>query len=451
MRSELTKRMFGACMIVFVLSFGLILYAMSDYLARRNFTELRDKAMYFSTLANAEGEELVTRLHTEGMTRVTLIHPDGSVFYDSRIPVEKMENHLSRDEVQQALQSGEGSSQRYSQSLFEETANYAMLLKNGDVLRVSMRQDTLWRLVYNLGFPMLLILLIAALASIVLASRSSRKIVSNINKMDVENPDDRDVYDEMKPFVRRLITQNQQIHRQMEAIREEHRKQDLLRQEFTANVSHELKTPLTSISGFAEIMRDGMVKEEDIPHFADNIYKEAQRLMTLVNDILKLSHLEDIDERPYGERSMVELNGLCREVTSRLKLAAEKNDISMRCDGDHVTISGVRPLLEEIIYNVCDNAIKYNKPGGWVHVTTRKEDGKAVINIKDNGIGIPQADCDRIFERFYRVNKSHSKEVGGTGLGLSIVKHGMSFHAGQIVLHSTLGEGTEIRLIFPLP
>lgn len=438
-------------MIVFVLSFGLILYALSDYLARRNVAELRDKAAYISALANTEGEELIMHSQPSGMTRITLIKPDGTVFYDSRIPLEKMENHLSREEIRQALETGEGSSQRYSQSLFEETVNYAVLLQSGNVLRVSMRQDTVWRLVYNLGFAMLLILLVAAMVSIILAARSSRKIVGNINKMDVENPDDRDIYDEMKPFVRRLITQNQQIHRQMEAIREEHRKQDLLRQEFTANVSHELKTPLTSISGFAEIMRDGMVKESDIPHFADNIYKEAQRLMELVNDILKLSHLEDIDERPYGERSMVELNSLCREVTSRLAMAAEKNDISIRCDGDHVTINGVQALLEEIVYNVCDNAIKYNKPGGWVHVTTRKDGEKAVIVIRDNGIGIPQADCDRIFERFYRVNKSHSKEVGGTGLGLSIVKHGMAFHAGQIVLHSTLGEGTEIRLLFPLP
>ena len=438
-------------MIVFVLSFGLILYALSDYLARRNVAELRDKAAYISALANTEGEELIMHSQPSGMTRITLIKPDGTVFYDSRIPLEKMENHLSREEIRQALETGEGSSQRYSQSLFEETVNYAVLLQSGNVLRVSMRQDTVWRLVYNLGFAMLLILLVAAMVSIILAARSSRKIVGNINKMDVENPDDRDIYDEMKPFVRRLITQNQQIHRQMEAIREEHRKQDLLRQEFTANVSHELKTPLTSISGFAEIMRDGMVKESDIPHFADNIYKEAQRLMELVNDILKLSHLEDIDERPYGERSMVELNSLCREVTSRLAMAAEKNDISIRCDGDHVTINGVQALLEEIVYNVCDNAIKYNKPGGWVHVTTRKDGEKAVIVIRDNGIGIPQADCDRIFERFYRVNKSHSKEVGGTGLGLSIVKHGMAFHAGQIVLHSTLGEGTEIRLLLPLP
>ncbi len=450
MRNELTKRHFIACMIVFVLSFGLILFAMSNYLSKRSVAELKDKALYIAALVNTEGEELLPRIRQAGETRVTVVDPDGKVLYDSRLKPGEMENHLSREEIRQALENGEGSSKRYSHSLVEETVNYAMRLDNGNILRVSMRQDTVWQLLYNMAGPMLIILLIAACASFLLASRSSRKIVGSINRMDVENPDDRDIYDEMKPFVRRLISQNQQIHRQMEALREEHHKQDQMRREFTANVSHELKTPLTSISGFAEIMRDGMVKDEDIPHFADNIYKEAQRLMALVNDILKLSHLEDIDEHPEEKRAPVELNSLCREVTARLQIAAGKNDISIHCDGTSATVNGVRSMLEEIVYNVCDNAIKYNRPGGWVHVYTGVEDGKAFIHVKDNGIGIPQADQDRIFERFYRVNKSHSKEVGGTGLGLSIVKHGMAFHAGQIELESSLGTGTEIKLMFPL-
>ena len=449
MRNDLTKHTFGACMFVFVLSFGLILYTLSTYLARRNFTELKGKALYLSGLIDIEGESFLPRLRPSGETRITIVAPDGNVLYDSHFALENMENHLEREEIRQALTAGEGSSQHYSHSMFEETANYAIRLQNGDVLRVSMRQDTVWHLLRNLAFPMLLILLLAAFASFFLASRASHKIVGPINRMDVENPDDRDIYDELKPFVHRLIVQNQQIHRQMEALRTEHHKQDSLRREFTANVSHELKTPLTSISGFAEIIRDGMVKEEDIPHFADNIHKEAQRLMELVNDILKLSHLEDIDDHPNRERTAVELGALCREVTSRLAIAAERNHIDIRCDGEVVTMIGVRPMLEEIIYNVCDNAIKYNKPGGWVHISTHRQDNKAVVCIKDNGIGIPQADCDRIFERFYRVNKSHSKEVGGTGLGLSIVKHGMALHTGQIKLQSSLGEGTEISLLFP--
>ncbi|MCR5718823.1 MAG: two-component sensor histidine kinase [Oscillospiraceae bacterium] len=449
MRNELTKHTFGACMIVLLLSFGLMLYVLNSYLVKRNFSELKDKALYVSEILNVEGEDVLSRVHHGGDMRITVVAPDGSVLYDSHVAPDTMENHLEREEIQQALSKGEGSSQHYSQSMFQNTANYAVRLQNGDILRVSIRQDTLWHLLRNLALPMLLFLLLAALVSIILAARASRRIVDPIDRMDVENPDDRDVYDELKPFVHRLITQNQQIHRQMEAIQAEHRKQDSLRREFTANVSHELKTPLTSISGFAEIIRDGMVKDEDIPHFADNIYKEAARLMELVNDILKLSHLEDINDRPDRERTSVELNALCREVTSRLAISAEKNGISIRCDGESVNVTGVRPMLEEIIYNVCDNAIKYNRKGGWVHISTHKQDGKAVVCVRDNGIGIPQADCGRVFERFYRVNKSHSKEVGGTGLGLSIVKHGMAFHAGQIKLQSVLGEGTEISLLLP--
>ena len=449
MKSELTKRIFGACMIVFVLSFGLMLFAISSYLERRNLAELRDKAHYLSELLDTDELEHLPKFRQLGETRITLVDAGGNVLYDSTRQPEEMENHAGREEIMQALATGEGMSNRYSATLLETTTNYALRLQSGNVLRVSMRQDTVWRLLYNMAWPMLVILLLTALLSIALASVASRRIVGQINRMDVENPDDRGIYDEMKPFVRRLISQNQQIHRQMEAIRAEHRKQDSLRREFTANVSHELKTPLTSISGFAEIIRDGMVKEEDIPHFADNIHKEAARLMALVNDILKLSHLEDIDERPNAERTQVELLSLCREMTARLAIAAGKNRISVECGGEPVSVNGVRPMLEEIIYNVCDNAIKYNRPGGWVRVTVGTEDGKPTVRIRDNGIGIPNADQGRIFERFFRVDKSHSKEVGGTGLGLSIVKHGMAFHGGSIGLQSTLGEGTEITLQFP--
>ncbi len=452
MRSELQKRIFTACMVVFVLSFGLILFAVSSFLERRNFAELKDKALYLTALLDHSDLSSAQQIRGAGETRITIVNADGSVFFDSEHESGKMGNHAEREEIREAFETGEGMSERYSETLLESTANYAVRLENGSVLRVSMRQDTIWRLLYNMAWPMLVILLLTALLSIALASRASRRIVGEINKMDVENPDDRGIYDEMKPFVRRLISQNQQIHRQMEAIQEEHRKQDLLRREFTANVSHELKTPLTSISGFAEIMRDGMVKDSDIPHFADNIYKEAQRLMALVNDILKLSHLEDIDDHPSEERTPVELLSLCREVTSRLAISAEKTGIDIHCDGESVTVIGVRSMLEEILYNVCDNAIKYNRPGGWVHVFTGVENGRVFVHIKDNGLGIPQADRSRIFERFYRVNKSHSKEVGGTGLGLSIVKHGMAFHNGQITLDSTLGEGTDVGLYFtPAP
>lgn len=449
MRNELNKRFLAICMIVFVLSFGLMFAAVSNYLTRRDLAELKGKTLYIAAIVNCEDEELVMHLPYTGESRLTIIHPDGCVLYDNTIAAEFLENHSEREEIRQAFQSGEGMSTRYSQSLLENTANYAVRLENGDVLRVSMRQTTVWQLLWNMATPILVMIGLIALLSFVLAAGFSRKIVGAIDQMDVENPDDRGIYDEMKPFVRRLISQNQQIHHQMEELREEHRKQDTIRREFTANVSHELKTPLTSISGFAELIQSGMVKQEDIPRFAGNIYKEAQRLISLVNDILKLSHLEDIDERPDAERTQVELHSLCGEVVSRLAIAADRSGVEVTVDGMEVTIEGVRPMLEEIIYNVCDNAIKYHRPEqGWVKITTGAEAGKAFIRIEDNGIGIPNADQGRVFERFFRVNKSHSKEVGGTGLGLSIVKHGMAVHNGQIELHSTLGEGTQVTLWF---
>lgn len=450
MRNELIRRTFTACMAVFVLCFGLMVFAISSYLQQRELADLRDKALYLSAIADARGEALLEQVCSFDDTRVTIICPDGSMPFDNTQAAQNGEKLADRPEVRQAFATGEGSYEQRSAASLRKTAYYAVRLKNGDVLRIAMQQEPLWQLLYHMALPTLLILLIAVLISIVLATSSSRRIVGQIDRMDVENPDDRGIYDEMKPFVRRLISQNQQIHRQMEAIKDEHRKQDVMRREFTANVSHELKTPLTSISGFAEIIRDGMVKDADIPHFADNIHKEAARLMALVNDILKLSHLEDIDEHPNAERSEVELLSLCREVTSRLGIAAEKSGISIGCEGEPVTISGVRPMLEEIVYNVCDNAIKYNSTGGFVRVTVGCEDGKAAVRVRDNGLGIPNSDQERIFERFYRVNKSHSKEVGGTGLGLSIVKHGMALHDGQITLDSTLGKGTEIGLLFPM-
>lgn len=444
MKNELTKRIFLACMIVFLLSLALMLYMLDRTLAGRNLSGLRDRATQAARLLNEYGLPAAEQFPADARTIVTA--PDGSILYSS-LPQE--EGNLSdREEIREALLSGEGSSERYSATMQQYTAYYAVRLADGNVLRISMTQDTVWTMLLSMLNPMLLIVLVAVLLSMVLASRFSGKIMQPINRLDVENPDDRDVYEEMKPFLRRLMKQNQQIYRQMEALREEHRKQDSMRRELTANVSHELKTPLTSISGFAEIMRDGMVQEKDIPHFADNIYKEAQRLITLVNDILKLSRLEDSDA-PTPERTDIALLTLCRDIVERLALPAARGSIALTCEGEDVKISGVQRTVEDIVFNVCDNAIKYNQPGGFVAITVGTEEGKAFVRVKDSGIGIPAAEQERIFERFYRVNKSHSKEVGGTGLGLSIVKHGMALLGGDIRLESVPGKGTEVVLLFP--
>ena len=227
----------------------------------------------------------------------------------------------------------------------------------------------------------------------------------------------------------------------------EREERENLRREFTANVSHELKTPLTSISGFAEIIKNGIVKPEDIPRFAGNIYEESQRLVTLVDDILNLSRLDEADVQL--EREDFDLSSLARDVAGRLKASAKKNGVVITVIGDKAEINGVKSIVDEMVFNLVDNAVKYNKQNGRVTVTVDSSSDGTALTVTDTGIGIPQADVDRVFERFYREDKSHSKEIGGTGLGLSIVKHGAAFHNAKVSLQSTEGEGTTVRLVFP--
>ena len=224
----------------------------------------------------------------------------------------------------------------------------------------------------------------------------------------------------------------------------EKRSMEQYRKEFTANVSHELKTPLTSISGFAELLQNGMVAPEDIPEFAADIYAEARRLLTLVNDIIRLSRLED-GTRPY-ENGEIDLYAIAEDALSAVRPAAERLGVSLSLEGTHETVFGAEPILYDVIYNLCDNAVKYNRAGGFVRVWVGEGETGAVISVEDGGIGIPSEHIDRIFERFYRVDKSHSKEIGGTGLGLSIVRHGVEYHGGEVSLSSTEGVGTKVTV-----
>lgn len=237
------------------------------------------------------------------------------------------------------------------------------------------------------------------------------------------------------------------IRRQMAQLKREYEKQDRMRRDFTANVSHELKTPLTSISGYAEIIREGMVKSEDVGRFAGKIYEEAQRLIVLVEDILNLSHL---DEGAPGQerRQGIDLYALCEGAMASLAEAARQRGITLTLTGQRQTVDGAEKILGEIIFNLCDNAIKYNKENGRVEVSVTREPDWVVLTVQDTGIGIPPGETDRVFERFYRVDKSHSKEIGGTGLGLSIVKHAAAYHDAKIQLDSQLGRGTRVRVLF---
>ena len=269
-----------------------------------------------------------------------------------------------------------------------------------------------------------------------LARWQTKRLIKPINELDLEYPLENDVYPELRPLLVAMDKQN----KEKEAVSN-------MRKEFSANVSHELKTPLTSISGYAEIMKNGMVRPADIPVFSERIYKEARRLITLVEDIIKLSKLDE--ESVELEKEEVNLYELTREVVSRLSPQASQKNIRMEVTGEPVVYNGIRQILDEMIYNICENAIKYNNDYGRVSVWVGDTLEGAKICVSDTGIGIPKEHQERIFERFYRVDKSHSKAVGGTGLGLSIVKHAVRILGAQLRLESREGEGTAITIRFP--
>ena len=274
----------------------------------------------------------------------------------------------------------------------------------------------------------------------------TNNIIRPVNQINIEAPDINSVYSEFTPLIEKINSQNERIVSQMDVLNNDHSSKDKLRREFTANVSHELKTPLTSISGYAEIIRDGIAKPEDTVRFAGKIYDESQRLITLVQDILKLSKLEERDiERVF---TTIELYSLCESVISRLESIAKKRNITFSLTGDKCQINGVYNIIEEMIYNLCDNAVKYNRDNGRVDVCIRQCIDGVELSVTDTGIGIEEKEQTRIFERFYRVDKSHSKEIGGTGLGLSIVKHAALYHKASISVDSKINEGTTVKILF---
>ncbi len=281
-----------------------------------------------------------------------------------------------------------------------------------------------------------------------IAKQITKSMIAPISKINLTSPTEKAIYPELMPLIDRINEQRHQLDIQVEELTIEHERQDKLRREFTANVSHELKTPLTSISGYAEIMKNGMVDTEHVSLFSERIHNESRRLITLVEDIIKLSQLEGKD-LPY---SLVEIDlyDTAATILERLSTVAERHHISLRLEGEHCKIIGARRIIDEMINNLCDNAIKYNVPGGNVTVSICQTDKEIRLSVSDTGIGIPTDSIDRVFERFYRVDKSHSKAVGGTGLGLSIVKHGAAYHNAQIICTSTVSVGTIITIVFPI-
>ena len=550
----MTKKIFKSIMFVcaLVLAVGLaavmgILYSNFDGQMRK---ELSKEAAYLAYGVEQQGLDYLKNIKDKS-ARITYIDQDGTVLFDNEADVSEMKNHSDRTEFQKAEKYGAGESSRYSDTLSEKTIYYALRLKDGTVLRVSGTQDSVLALVENLIFPLCGLLCLMLILSGIMASAISKRIVKPINELDLESPEENQIYEELSPLLSKIHRQNREIQNQLELAKQQQEEfalitenmqeglividkytmilsanssawnlfhmdrvcqgesvycldreeefrhaieqvlsgehtelvlklngsdiqlianpvirdkktegavvllvnvtekleRESLRREFSANVSHELKTPLTSISGFAEIMQGGLVKNEDIPKFAGRIYKESQRLLQLVEDVIQISQLDE--EKTSYVWEPVDVHQVCKNAFESLKEKAKRLNVHLYICGERMKMEAVRTLLEEAIYNVCDNAIKYNRNDGSVSVFLVQTAQEIQIVVKDTGVGIPKEDQDRVFERFYRVDKSHSKEIGGTGLGLSIVKHAVGALKGSVILRSEEGNGTEICMKFP--
>ncbi len=550
----MTKKIFKStmliCAVILAVGLAFVLGILYRNFGRQMRTELTKEAAYLAYGVEQQGTDYLENIKDK-RSRITYIDKDGTVLFDNEADASEMENHKDREEFQKAEKYGAGESSRYSDTLSEKTIYYALRLSDATVLRVSGTQASVLALVRKLLLPFCCILVLMLILSGIMASVIAKKIVEPVNELDLEHPEENQIYEELSSLLSKINRQNREIQRQLEMAKQqqeefslitenmqeglividkytmilsanssawnlfredkvrqgesvycldraedfrhaieqvldgehaelilkldgndiqltanpvvrgqkiegavillvnvtEKMERESLRREFSANVSHELKTPLTSISGFAEIIQSGFVKAEDIPKFSGRIYKEAQRLLQLVEDVIQISQLDE--EKTAYIWEPVDIYQNCKSTSDRLREKAQKMNVHFYICGESMRIEAVRTLIEEAVYNICDNAIKYNRNDGSVSIFLTQTAQEAQIVIRDTGIGIPREDQDRVFERFYRVDKSHSKEIGGTGLGLSIVKHAVSTLKGSIVLRSEEGIGTEITMKFP--
>ena len=442
----MTKRIFQsiciAAVTVLLASLVLIMGVLYDYFSRVQKEQLSAQADLAARGAADLGMEYFEGLDLGGC-RISWLAADGSVLYDNMGDAGSMENHLDREEVQEALETGRGESSRYSDTLTEKLSYQARLLPDGTVIRMAASQYTAWVLLMGVLQPLLVVVLLAVLLSLLLAYRLSARLVKPLNEVDLSDPLKNVEYEELRPLLSRIDSQ----HRQLKRDRDELEKNEEIRREFTANVSHELKTPLHSISGYAELLAKGMVRPEDVEKFSSKIYSESQRMTSLVEDIIELSHLDT--GAGDMKREDVDLYLIARTAADSLSMAAKEAGVELKVSGESARVYGVPQLLYGICYNLCDNGIKYNREKGRVEISVRNLEGEVELKVSDTGIGIPEESRERIFERFYRVDKSRSKAVGGTGLGLSIVKHAALVHRATIDIDSEPGSGTSFTLHFP--
>ena len=404
----MTKKIFRgsllASAVILAVSFAIVLTCLYNY-----FSALQEKQLRLELDLAVRGMETAGAVWLEGPApqdlRITWVEADGAVRYDSQAPAEGLPNHRDRAEIRQALETGTGYSARFSDTLTKKTINCTARLSDGTVLRVSAQRLTALALTIEMLQPICILALTAIILSAVLASRTA-VLAGDVTGREAERS----------------------------------------RREFTANVSHELKTPLQSILGSAELLENGLVPADDVPHFAGRIRAESSRLVALIEDIIRLSQLDEAVPIP---REPVELREVAEDVAASLQDSAVAKGVSLTVTGEAAELQGVPGLVREMVFNLCDNAIKYNVPGGTVEVSVARREGGALLTVRDTGIGIPPKYQGRVFERFFRVDKSRSKASGGTGLGLSIVKHGAQYHGAKISLRSQPDRGTEISVLFP--
>ena len=372
--------------------------------------------------------------------RVTLIDLEGNVIFDNQLNESEMENHASREEFKEAKENGYGISKRYSSSLLK-TFYYVAYKLDNNIIRVSKVADsTLYILFINL-WPLYIVAIVLIICSILLGFLLSKKIVDPINNINLEHPLENNKYKEIEPLLIRIEAQKNELMKENEEVLNASK----VRQEFTSNVSHELKTPLHVISGYAELIKEGIVKDSDVKEFGEKIYSEASRMSKLVEDIMKISKLES---DKTIEKTQLKLKNIVVAIVDSLMIEADKKNVKFKLSLNDCSISGNYDSIYSLIFNLVDNAIKYNKTNGKITIKLQEVSNNVVLSVKDTGIGIPKEDLDRIFERFYRVDKSRSKDSGGTGLGLAIVKHSLIVNNATIKVERELKKGSTFTVTF---
>ena len=439
MKKKIDAQLVGIATLAILLTLISVSAIFYDLFRNQVYEDLKTAAQLFQNLvSNQMDEEDLNGLIPEKL-RITLIREDGEVEYDSRVLKDDLENHLEREEVQEALSRKEGYANRRSHTLDRDSFYYAIRLQDGSVLRVSRETENLLGIFYS-AIPVIIFLaLILFLLCMIFAYFLTRKLVAPIEKLagNLDSYGQIETYEELRPFMNTIYKQHEDIL-----------KSARIRQDFTANVSHELKTPLTAISGYAQLMENGMAGTEDIRRFSHEINRNATRLLTLINDIIRLSELDSMETTLCMEP--LDLAQIAQSCVENLRVNAAGHSVSIQFQGESALIQGEKDMLEELLYNLCDNAIRYNNEGGSVLVSVKKETERVVLTVQDTGIGIPEEHQERIFERFYRVDKSRSKLTGGPGLGLAIVKHIVACLNARIELWSEAGRGTRIQIFFPL-